>query len=130
MSNEQEIAGNRPVVIIDFHAESTKEKEALLFYTGGRASIFAGTHTHVQTADERIINGTAYISDLGMTGAVNSILGMDTGICMARAEKQVQFKMEAAKPEGKLKMQGLKVTVDGDARTPLDVERICRFCEA
>ncbi|MCL2880459.1 MAG: YmdB family metallophosphoesterase, partial [Treponema sp.] len=63
-----------PVVIVDFHAESTREKETLAYYLDGRASVVAGTHTHVQTADERILPaGTAYITDLGMTGISDSV---------------------------------------------------------
>lgn len=66
------------IIIIDFHAEATSEKAALGWYLDGKVSCVAGTHTHVQTADERILpQGTAYISDLGMVGPWNSILGVD-----------------------------------------------------
>lgn len=66
------------IIIVDFHAEATSEKLALGWYLDGRVSCVAGTHTHVQTADERILpQGTAYISDLGMVGPWNSILGVD-----------------------------------------------------
>jgi len=66
------------IIIIDFHAEATSEKLALAWYLDGKVSCIAGTHTHIQTADERILpQGTAYISDLGMVGSWNSILGMD-----------------------------------------------------
>ena len=65
-------------VFIDFHAEATSEKQALAYFVDGRASAVAGTHTHVQTSDERILPaGTAYISDAGMCGDYNSVLGMD-----------------------------------------------------
>lgn len=64
--------------IIDFHAESTAEKKALAYYADGRVSAVFGTHTHVQTADEEILpKGTGFISDVGMTGPINSIIGMD-----------------------------------------------------
>jgi metallophosphoesterase (TIGR00282 family) len=66
------------IIIVDFHAEATSEKAALGWYLDGKVSCVAGTHTHVQTADERILpQGTAYISDLGMVGPWNSILGVD-----------------------------------------------------
>ncbi len=67
-----------PIIFIDFHAEATSEKHALAYYCAGRVSGVVGTHTHVQTADERILpGGTAFISDLGMAGSLNSMLGME-----------------------------------------------------
>lgn len=73
-----EIKKTCEVIIIDFHAEATSEKLALGYYLDGQISCIAGTHTHIQTADERIFpEGTAYISDIGMVGSWNSILGMD-----------------------------------------------------
>lgn len=73
-----EIKGLCEIIIIDFHAEATSEKLALGWYLDGKVSCVAGTHTHIQTADERILpQGTAYISDLGMVGPWNSILGVD-----------------------------------------------------
>src|SRR5919198_986413 len=66
-----------PVVLVDFHAEATSEKVSLGWYLDGRASAVIGTHTHVQTADERLLpGGTAYLSDVGMTGPMDSIIGM------------------------------------------------------
>jgi metallophosphoesterase (TIGR00282 family) len=95
-------------VIVDFHAESTREKEALGFYTDGRASVFACTHTHIQTADEKILpRGTAYISDLGMTGVLSGIIGMDKDICLARARSQIAYQMKSA--EGMAGIQGICV---------------------
>jgi len=88
----------RPIVMIDFHAESSREKEALGHYLDGRATLIAGTHTHVQTADERLLpQGTAYITDLGMTGIIDSVIGMDAKICLDRMSKQVLYRMEPAK---------------------------------
>jgi metallophosphoesterase (TIGR00282 family) len=87
----------KPVILVDFHAESTREKEALGFHLDGRVSVFAGTHTHVQTADERILpKGTAYITDLGMTGFQNGVIGMDPKICVDRARNQVLYRLEVA----------------------------------
>ncbi|MDR0447228.1 MAG: YmdB family metallophosphoesterase [Treponema sp.] len=113
-------------VIVDFHAESTEEKEALGYYLDGRASIVAGTHTHVQTADERILpRGTAYITDLGMTGAMNGVIGMDKDICLNRARSQVARRMECAKPRSKedCAVQGIVVELDKKGRA-LSVKRL------
>lgn len=113
--------------VIDFHAESTREKEALGFYLDGRAGAVCGTHTHVQTADEKILpRGTAYITDLGMTGPAEGVIGMDTAICLERARTQVLYRMRCA--AGPCSIQGAAVTLDetGKART---VERIADpFC--
>jgi metallophosphoesterase (TIGR00282 family) len=73
-----EIKDTCEIIIIDFHAEATSEKLALGYYLDGQVSCIAGTHTHIQTADERILpQGTAYISDIGMVGSLHSILGVD-----------------------------------------------------
>lgn len=72
------------VVLVDFHAEATSEKRAMGYYLSGRASAVVGTHTHVQTADEQVINGTGYITDVGMTGPVDSILGVDKDIIIEK----------------------------------------------
>jgi metallophosphoesterase (TIGR00282 family) len=109
-------------VIVDFHAESTREKEALGYYLDGRAAIVACTHTHVQTADERILpKGTAYITDLGMTGARDSIIGMDTKICLDRARTQIPFRMECAESTDQC-IQGIAVELDGSRA--VSIERI------
>jgi metallophosphoesterase (TIGR00282 family) len=112
-------------LIVDFHAESTREKEALGYYLDGRAHIVAGTHTHVQTADERILpKGSAYITDLGMTGAKNGIIGMDTKICLDRARTQIPYRMECAET-GELTIQGIAVELESSGRA-LSIERIYR----
>jgi metallophosphoesterase (TIGR00282 family) len=73
----QELAEHTPIVIVDFHAEATSEKIAFALYVDGQVSAVIGTHTHVQTADERILaKGTAFISDVGMTGPEDSVIGM------------------------------------------------------
>jgi metallophosphoesterase (TIGR00282 family) len=107
-------AGAGLPVIVDFHAESTREKEALGYYLDGRAAIVAGTHTHVQTADERILpKGTAYITDLGMTGARDGIIGMDKTICLNRARTQIPYHMECAESTD-LCIQGIAVELEGN----------------
>jgi metallophosphoesterase (TIGR00282 family) len=114
-----------PFVIVDFHAESTREKEALGFYVDGRASVFAGTHTHIQTADEKILpQGTAYISDLGMTGVLSGIIGMDKDICLERARKQIFYPLRCA--EGAASIQGIHVlaVLSGGLRPAVSIERL------
>jgi metallophosphoesterase (TIGR00282 family) len=107
-----------PAVIVDFHAESTREKEALGFYTDGRASILAGTHTHVQTADEKILpKGSAYITDLGMTGALDGIIGMEKTVCVERARKQIAYPLRCA--EGLAAAQGVCVKLSADGSPPV-----------
>jgi len=116
--------GAFPVILVDFHAESSREKEALAYYADGRVSLIAGTHTHVQTADERILpNGSAYITDLGMTGINDSVIGMDPKICRERFCKQVQYQMKVA--SGKIaRIQGVIVDIDNDTGKAVSIRRI------
>ncbi len=73
------------VIIVDFHAEATAEKLAMSYYVDGRVNVIFGTHTHVQTADEKILpKGTGYITDIGMTGPINSVIGMDIEASLKR----------------------------------------------
>ena len=119
--------GEISIILVDFHAESSREKEALAYYLDGRASVVAGTHTHVQTADERILpKGTAYITDLGMTGVLDGIIGMDPKICLDRARNQVLYRMEVAAPDGdnKTGIQGIIAEIDGTSGKALSIRRI------
>lgn len=78
------------MVLVDFHAEATSEKIAMGYYLDGRVSLVIGTHTHVQTADEKILEcGTGHISDVGMTGAIYSVLGMDVDVSLRRLVDQL-----------------------------------------
>ena len=114
-----------PVILIDFHAESSREKEALAYYADGRAALIAGTHTHVQTADERILpKGSAYITDLGMTGITDSVIGMDPKICLERFSKQVMYHMETAPAETPGQMQGVIAEIDADTGKAVSIQRI------
>jgi metallophosphoesterase (TIGR00282 family) len=116
-----------PIILVDFHAESTREKEALAYYLDGRASVVAGTHTHVQTADERLLpNGAAYITDLGMTGITGAVIGMDPQICLDRARKQVQYRLEPAAqtPEAEAVVQGIVAGIDADTGRAVSIRRI------
>lgn len=98
---EQEVARLReitPLIIVDFHAEATSEKIALARFLDGKVSAVLGTHTHVQTADARIFpGGTAYISDVGMTGPYDSCLGVDTDTVIRKFLRQLPERFEVAK---------------------------------
>ena len=121
----QNLAKTRPLVIVDFHAESSREKESLAYYADGRACVIAGTHTHVQTADERILpNGSAYITDLGMTGITDSVIGMDQKICHERFFRQIQFQMKPSSASGGRHMHGIIAEIDADTGKAVSVKRI------
>lgn len=114
---------NPPLVLIDFHAESPQEKEAMALMLAGRVAAIAGTHTHVQTADERILaGGTAYMTDLGMTGPYRSVIGSDPSSAVKRNITQVLYRMEAPDVPGALR--GLVVDVDLAERRAVAVKRI------
>jgi metallophosphoesterase (TIGR00282 family) len=115
------------VVLVDFHAETTREKEALAYYLDGRARLVVGTHTHVQTADERILpQGTAYITDLGMTGVSGGIIGMDPKICLDRAKTQILYRMEVAKASASQPplIKGILAGIDKDTGRALSITRL------
>jgi len=114
-----------PVILIDFHAESSREKEALAYYADGRVSLVAGTHTHVQTADERILpKGCAYITDLGMTGNTDSVIGMDPNICLERMRRQVMYQMQPAQSDIPGQMQGVIAEIDADSGKAVSIRRV------
>ncbi len=111
-------------IIVDFHAEATAEKQALGYYAAQRASVVFGTHTHVQTADEKILQDyTAYITDLGFSGAVNSVLGMKPEEPIERflTGRPNRFKVGT----GKVQLAALLVTLDKFGKT-LALKRIKR----
>lgn len=89
-----------PLILVDFHAEATSEKEALGFYLDGRVSAVIGTHTHVQTADERVLTaGTGYLTDAGMTGSRDAVIGNQKEPALERFLTQLPVRLEAAKKE-------------------------------
>jgi metallophosphoesterase (TIGR00282 family) len=91
------------IICIDFHAEATSEKQAFGWYVDGRVSVVVGTHTHVQTADERLLpGGTAYLTDLGMTGPVDSVIGMNKDIVIPRFINLLPARFEVADGEAQL----------------------------
>lgn len=98
LSEIERISGETRIIIIDFHAEATSEKIALGYYLDGMVSAVIGTHTHVQTADERILpKGTAYITDVGMTGPIDSIIGIEVPQIIERFLYQMPKKFDVAK---------------------------------
>ncbi|MDR2966298.1 MAG: TIGR00282 family metallophosphoesterase [Treponema sp.] len=114
-----------PIILVDFHAESSREKESLGYYADGRASLIAGTHTHVQTADERILpKGSAYITDLGMTGNTNSVIGVDPQICRERFSKQVQYQMKPAVSNTPGNLHGVIAEIDADTGKAVSIKRV------
>lgn len=111
------------IILIDFHAEDPEEKEALASYLDGQVSFICGTHTHVQTADERIFpGGTGYITDLGMTGPGESVIGCSLDISLRRSETQMPLKMEVA--DNRASIQGVKVEIDIESGKTLTIERL------
>lgn len=118
-----ELPGRPPVVLVDFHAETTSEKGALGTYLDGRVSAVLGTHTHVQTADERLMpGGTAFISDVGMTGSRDSVIGIRKELSVERFLTQVPVRFEVARKEPML--CGVVVTVDEATGRALGIERV------
>ncbi len=92
-----------PIIFVDFHAEATSEKQALGFYLDGRVSAVVGTHTHVQTADERILaGGTGYLTDVGMSGSQDAIIGNQKEPALQRFLTQLPVRLEVAKKNPQL----------------------------
>lgn len=112
------------IIFVDFHAEVTSEKQAMGWYTDGRVSAVVGTHTHTQTADERILpQGTAYITDVGMTGPYDGILGVEREAVMKRFLTSLPVRFEITK-KGRTQLNGVVVTVDNNSGKATKVERI------
>lgn len=117
------IANETKIIVVDFHGEATSEKIALGRYLDGRVSIVFGTHTHVPTADEYILpKGTAYITDVGMTGPYESVLGRAIEKVVATFTSQMPHTFDVAKDD--VRISGLLVKVNTDTGQALKVERI------
>ncbi|PKR78690.1 TIGR00282 family metallophosphoesterase [Halalkalibacillus sediminis] len=111
-------------IFVDFHAEATSEKQAMGWYLDGRASAVVGTHTHIQTSDERILtNGTAYITDVGMTGPYDSILGVEKEAVIRRFKTALPVKFEVPETERTV-LSGIVVTLDDQTGIAKKVKRI------
>lgn len=111
------------IIFVDFHAEATSEKIAMGYFLDGEVSAVFGTHTHVQTADETILpKGTGYITDLGMTGVIHSVLGMDKNIIIKRFIDLMPAKFEVA--NGKGKFCGCVFEIEEQSGKCVGIERI------
>lgn len=121
----QKLRKQTPLIFVDFHAENTEEKEALGLYLDGKISAMVGTHTHVQTADEKILpQKSAYITDIGLCGPSESVIGSDPGISIARQLTQMPMRSEIADTPPVL--QGVCITVESATGNALKIERFSR----
>ena len=119
----EEVKELSDIIIIDFHAEATSEKLAMGYYLDGKVTAVLGTHTHIQTADERILpGGTAYITDLGMTGPQESILGMDKDMVINKIIYQRPVRLEVA--GGTAILQGVILRIDDSNNQVQEIIRI------
>ncbi len=117
------LRGESRIILVDFHAEDPEEKEALAQYLDGEASVVFGTHTHVQTADERILpGGTAFITDIGMTGPRDSVIGFRWDTAVQRSLTQMPLKMEVS--DAPADIQGIRVEIDGETGKARSIRRI------
>lgn len=113
-----------PLIVVDFHAEATSEKQAMGHHLAQKVSLVYGTHTHVMTADESILAGhTAYITDIGMTGAKDGILGMEKGPIIQRFFDQLPVSFTPAKSKETM-LNAVAVTVDEQSGQALEIRRI------
>ncbi len=112
-----------PIIIVDFHAEATAEKMTMGWYLNGKISAMIGTHTHVQTSDERILDkGTAYITDVGMTGPYDSVIGMKKEIAIKRFIQQLPERYQPA--DSDLKFAGVVVTINVESGKAEAIKRL------
>jgi metallophosphoesterase (TIGR00282 family) len=113
----------QPIIIVDFHAEATSEKVAMGRYLDGRVSAVLGTHTHVGTIDAQILpRGTAYVTDIGMTGPLDSVIGDDTEAVIERFLTQIPHRLSVGK--GKTVLNGILVKVDDKTGRATNIDRI------
>ena len=111
------------IIVIDFHAEATAEKIALGYYLDGKVTAIYGTHTHVQTADETILeNGTGYITDIGMTGPKKSVIGMDVSVSIKRFETTLPERYRIA--SGECIFNGVIFNIDDNTNKVKEIKRI------
>ncbi|MDD4334711.1 MAG: TIGR00282 family metallophosphoesterase [Desulfotomaculaceae bacterium] len=114
------------IIIVDFHAEATSEKMAMGWYLSGRVSAVVGTHTHVQTADERILpGGTAYITDLGMTGPMDSVIGVKKDVVIEKFISRIPRYFEVA--TGPFQFNGAIIEIDEDTGEAVSIRRVQNY---
>lgn len=123
---EREVAALKAqagAILVDMHAETTSEKKAMGYFLDGRVSAVVGTHTHVQTADEQILpNGTAYVTDIGMTGPINSVIGMKPEMAVRRFLTQMPKRLEVA--SGPAVLSAVMVELDGTTGKAIRIHRV------
>ncbi|MBU0548089.1 MAG: TIGR00282 family metallophosphoesterase [Candidatus Omnitrophica bacterium] len=121
----EELTKETKIIIVDIHAEATSEKIALGWYLDGKVSAVLGTHTHIQTADERILpKGTAYISDAGMTGPYDSVIGRRVEDVLTRFLSSIPVRFEVA--EGNIQLHGVLVEIDEATGKANSISRVQR----
>jgi len=119
----REASQRTPIIFVDFHAEATSEKQAMGWYLDGRVSAVVGTHTHVQTADNRILpKGTAYITDVGMTGPYDGILGVDREAVLKKFLTALPVRFEVT--AGRSQLNGVLIEIDERTGKAKSIERI------
>ena len=124
----EEIKDKCDIILVDFHAEATAEKVAFGWYLDGRATAVFGTHTHIQTADERVLpGGTGYITDLGMTGPLDSVIGVKKEIVIEKFLTQLPKRFEV-ETEGDVVFCGIILEIDEVSGKTRHVERIYENC--
>jgi len=125
---DEEVARMRaatPLIVVDMHAEATSEKQAMGWYLDGRVSAVVGTHSHVQTADERILpGGTAYVTDLGLTGPIDSVIGVEKELAIQRFLTGMPNRFEPAK--GRARLQGVVIRIDPETGRASGIQRLQR----
>jgi len=118
-----ELRKETPIILVDMHAEATSESVAMGWHLDGRVSAVVGTHRHVQTADERVLpGGTAYITDLGMTGPTDGVIGVDRDLILQRFMNQMPVRFEPAK--GPAALHGVIIVVDPESGRSTDIRRL------
>ena len=122
------LPGDSPVVFVDMHGEASSEKGAMGWFLDGRVSAVVGSHTHVQTADERVLpQGTAFLSDAGMCGPVHSVIGVKPELAIRRFWTHMPTKFEVA--SGAVVVQGAVVTVDPDSGRATGIKRLQEYVD-
>lgn len=120
----EEVRKRTNIIFIDFHAEATSEKQAFALYVDGKVSAVVGTHTHIQTADERILpKGTGYITDVGMTGSYDGIIGVEKDAVIKRFLTNLPIRFEVEK-KGSTQLNGVILQIDEGTGQTKSIERI------
>jgi metallophosphoesterase (TIGR00282 family) len=119
-----DLTGEADIFVLDMHAEATSEKRAMAWHADGKVQLMVGTHTHVPTADEEIFpEGMAYITDLGMCGPYDSVIGMDKTIVMRKMRTNLSAKFEVA--HGDVRLCGVICHIDVSTKKAILIERVC-----